>query len=135
MNAVMEVNGEDVLGLPGQTLTREELSTLVGLADGTPTVKLAQQLGVDEFTVGQIERAIQRKLGARNRLHMITRGFTLGVLVPRALCLLLCVTSALEIDHDLFRQRFQRRPRTNNEVVRILRISPNSSAGNAPLYG
>lgn len=135
MNAVMEVTGEDVLGLPGQMLTAEELNTLVGLADGIPTVKLAQQLGLDEYTVGQIERVIQRKLGARNRLHMITRGFTLGVLVPRALCLLLCVVSALEVDHDLFRQRFQRRPRTNNEVVRILRISPNSCAGNAPLYG
>jgi len=135
MNAVMEVTGEDVLGLPGQTLTLEELNTLVGLADGIPTVKLAQQLGLDEHTIGQIERAIQRKLGARNRLHMITRGFTLGVLVPRALCLMLCVISALEVDHDLFRQRFQRRPRTNNEVVRIVRISPGASAGNAPLYG
>lgn len=135
MNAVMEVTGEDVLGLPGQTLTAEELNTLVGLADGIPTVKLAQQLGLDEHTVGQIERAIQRKLGARNRLHMITRGFTLGVLVPRALCLLLCMVSALEVDHDLFRQRFQRRPRTNNEMVRVLRISPNACGGNAPLYG
>jgi len=45
------------------------------------------------------------------------------------------VISALEVDHDLFRQRFQRRPRTNNEVVRIVRISPGASAGNAPLYG
>lgn len=135
MNAVMEVTGEDVLGLPGEALTAEELNTLVGLADGIPTVKLAHQLGLDEYTVGQIERAIQRKLGARNRLHMITRGFTLGVLVPRALCLLLCVVSALEVDHDLFRQRFQRRPRTNNEVVRILRTSPNACAGTAPLYG
>lgn len=134
MQAVMEVTGEDVIGLPGQTLSSTELLTLVGLADGVPAPIIAEQLKLDTFAVNQIERDIQQKLGAKNRLHMVTRGFTLGVLVPRALCVLLCLASALEIDHDMLRPRTPRRSRSNFETVRITRTTPQSGAGRAPLF-
>lgn len=134
MHAAMEVTGEDVIGLPGQTLSSTELLTLVGLADGVPTQIIAEQLQLDDFAINQIERGIQRKLGAKNRLHMVTRGFTLGVLVPRALCVLLCLSAALEVDHDLFRPRLQRRSRSNLETVRTTRLSQEAGAGRAPLF-
>lgn len=134
MHAAMEVTGEDVIGLPGQALTSTELLALVGLADGTPTPVLAQQLNLDDFAINQIERGIQRKLGAKNRLHMVTRGFTLGVLVPRALVVLLCFTAALEVDHDVFRPRLQRRSRSGYETVRVTRTTPQAGAGRAPLF-
>lgn len=134
MQAVMEVTGEDVIGLPGQTLSSTELLTLVGLADGVPAPIIAEQLKLDTFAVNQIERDIQQKLGAKNRLHMVTRGFTLGVLVPRALCVLLCLTAALEVDHDLFRPRMQRRSRSGFETVRTTRMAPQAGAGRAPLF-
>lgn len=135
MQAVMEVTGEDVIGLPGQTLSSTELLALVGLADGTPTPVLAKQLQLDDFALNQIERGIQQKLGAKNRLHMVTRGFTLGVLVPRALCMLLCLSAVLEVDHDALRPRTQRRSRSSVETVRITRTTPQAGAGRAPLYG
>lgn len=134
MHAAMEVTGEDVIGLPGQTLSSTELLTLVGLADGVPTQIIAEQLQLDDFAINQIERGIQRKLGAKNRLHMVTRGFTLGVLVPRALCVLLCLSAALEVDHDLFRPRLQRRSRSTLETVRTTRLSQEAGAGRAPLF-
>ncbi|MEZ0197356.1 hypothetical protein AB9U01_25215 [Pseudomonas qingdaonensis] len=134
MHAAMEVTGEDVIGLPGQALSSTELLTLVGLADGTPTPVLAKQLNLDDFAINQIERGIQQKLGAKNRLHMVTRGFTLGVLVPRALVMLLCLTAALEVNHDMLRPRTQRRSRSGYETVRITRLAPQAGAGRAPLF-
>ena len=134
MHAAMEVTGEDVIGLPGQTLSSTELLTLVSLADGIPTQIIAEQLQLDDFAINQIERGIQRKLGAKNRLHMVTRGFTLGVLVPRALCVLLCLSAALEVDHDLFRPRLQRRSRSSLETVRTTRLTQEAGAGRAPLF-
>lgn len=134
MHAAMEVTGEDVIGLPGQTLSSTELLTLVSLADGIPTQIIAEQLQLDDFAINQIERGIQRKLGAKNRLHMVTRGFTLGVLVPRALCVLLCLSAALEVDHDLFRPRLQRRSRSSLETVRTTRLTQEAGTGRAPLF-
>lgn len=67
---------------------------------------------------------MQAKLGAKNKAHMITRGFTLGVLVPNALCLLLAFAAALEVDHTFTRPRTPRRQRGGSEVVRVLRTIP-----------
>lgn len=101
MHASAEIRGADVIGLPGQNLTARELGVLVGLADGVPGPMLTDQFGTDAASLRQVETSIQAKLGARNRLHMITRAFNLGVLIPNALCLLLCLSSALGMDHSL----------------------------------
>jgi len=127
MTAFVEVTGEEVIGRPGQSLNEIELAALVGLADGTPTRLLATQMGVTESALRYVEHSLQSKLGAKNKAHLITRGFTLGVLIPRALALLLCVVSALESDHDIFRQRFNRRPRNTFESARLVRLSPSAS--------
>lgn len=67
---------------------------------------------------------------------MITRGFTLGVLVPNALCILLCLATVLEADHSFTRPRSQRRQRTGgSEITRLVRTSPSSAGqGRAVLF-
>jgi hypothetical protein len=60
---------------------------------------------------------------------MITRGFTLGVLIPNALCMLLAVISVLELDQDANRLRTQRRSRTGSQITRLVRTAPGGAAG------
>jgi len=86
-------------------------------------------LHIDDVGMRLVERNILSKLGAKNKAHMITRGFTLGVLVPQALCVMLCMIAALEIDTDFNRPRSQRRSRTLTEFSRSVRTSPASAGG------
>lgn len=129
MTAFEEITGEDVIGLPGQALSCAELAALVGLADGLPNRVLAANMGMSESALRVVEHSLQAKLGAKNKPHMITRGFALGVLVPRALAVLLCLAAVLEADHDLLRQRFNRRPRNVVEVARMVKTAPSTSGG------
>jgi len=137
MTAYAEIRGTDVIGIPGQNLNSAELFVLVGIADGTPAQKIAEELNVDHYAVRDVEAAVQAKLGAKNKAHMITRGFTLGVLVPNALCMLLALCAVLEIDHTFTRPRTPRRQRGGAEVVRVLRMAPSggrAAPARAALY-
>lgn len=129
MNACVQIHGDEVIGYPGQNLTAHELFVLVKTAEGFPTPVIAEELHLDDIGMRTVERNILSKLGAKNKTHMITRGFTLGVLVPQALCLMLCVISVLEVDTDFHRQRSQRRSRTLTEHSRSVRTSPASAGG------
>lgn len=131
MNACVQIHGDEVIGFPGQHLTDHELFVLVKTAEGFPTPVIAQELHLDDLGMRMVERNILNKLGAKNKAHMITRGFTLGVLMPQALCLLLCVMATLEVDTDFNRPRSQRRSRTLTEHSRTVRTSP-ASAGGTP---
>ena len=131
MNARVQIHGDEVIGYPGQNLTDSELFVLVKTAEGFPTPVIAQELQIDDAGMRLVERNILSKLGAKNKTHMITRGFTLGVLVPQALCLMLCVIASLEVDSDFNRPRSQRRSRTLTEHSRTIRTSP-AAAGGTP---
>ncbi|MCF1458162.1 MAG: hypothetical protein LPH21_11595 [Shewanella sp.] len=87
-----QVTGNDVIGLPGQNLTQTELRALVGLADGETPSQTAQAVATDSIGLRAIERQLQRKLGAITKTHLIALGFVTGVLITRALCLLLAIT-------------------------------------------
>lgn len=134
MNARVQIHGEEVIGYPGQNLTDSELFVLVKTAEGFPSPVIAQELSLDDTGLRMVERNILSKLGAKNKAHMITRGFTLGVLVPQALCLMLCVISALEIDTDFNRPRSQRRSRTLTEHSRTVRTSLAAAGGPPSRY-
>jgi DNA-binding CsgD family transcriptional regulator len=134
MNARVQIHGEEVIGYPGQNLTDSELFVLVKTAEGFPTPVIAQELNIDDTSMRMVERNILSKLGAKNKAHMITRGFTLGVLVPQALCLMLCVIAALEVDTDFNRPRSQRRSRTLTEHSRTVRTSLASAGGPPSRY-
>ncbi|MQU22163.1 hypothetical protein GHO35_13540 [Pseudomonas helleri] len=129
MNASVQIHGDEVTGYPGQNLTEHELFVLVKTAEGFPTPVIADELHLDASSLRLVERNILSKLGARNKAHMITRGFTLGVLVPQALCLMLCLMAVLEVDTDFNRPRSQRRSRTLSEHSRTVRTSLASAGG------
>lgn len=112
MYAEMEIQGEDVIGLPGQSLNSAELRVLVGLADGQTPNTIGALLGVDSSGFRLLERTIKAKLGAKTHPHMISRAFTLGVLIPRALCLLLSVICATEHTDDANRNQTRRNSRS-----------------------
>lgn len=128
MHATAEIHGAEVIGLPGQNLTPTELRVLVGLADGEKPATIARAAGMDSDALLWVERDIQAKLGAKTKPHMIARGFLLQVLIPQALCLALCIATAVEFDHDLFRPRGQRRSRGSTEITRLVRTSPTPGA-------
>jgi DNA-binding CsgD family transcriptional regulator len=132
MTAQATIVGDEVIGLPGQHLSNQELNVLVRLADGVPTPIIAQHLDIDPVSMRQVESAIMAKLGARNKVHMITRAFTLGVLIPQALCMLLCIAAVFEIENDCTRPSRHRRDRTMTETSRCSRNST-SPAGGPPL--
>lgn len=136
MYASAEIQGREVIGLPGQNLTQHELLVLVGIAEGIPSQVIAERMDAEPIALRQVEAAIQAKLGAKNKAHMITRGFTLGVLVPNALCILLCLATVLEADHSFTRPRSQRRQRNGgSEITRLVRTSPSSAGqGRAVLF-
>ena len=114
MQLIQDVIGEDVIGLTGQNLTKDELLVLVGLANGESPNKIGASLNADALAMRHIEASIKAKLGAKTQPNMIARGFTLGVLVPRALCLLLSVLCATEHTSDTNRNQ-TRRPRNTSE--------------------
>lgn len=131
MNARAEIHGQELIGRPGQNLTAHELFVLVGLAEGIPSQVLAERTHTDAADLRQVEARIQAKLGARNKVHMVTRGFTLGVLIPNALCVLLCIISVLELEQDVLRPRTQRRTRSGGEITRLVRTTPATAGSGA----
>lgn len=86
-----EIVGEEVIALPGQSLTGMERRLLLGLAEGEAPNHLSQALNIPVPDLRDIESSAQRKLGARSRGHLITRAFILGVLQPRALTACACL--------------------------------------------
>lgn len=95
-----QITGSDVIGLPGQKLTDTELRVLVGLADGETPTQLARAINADPVSLRHIERDVGAKLGAKTKPHIVTRGFVTGVLMTRALCLMLCLTMAFDSAND-----------------------------------
>lgn len=131
MCAEMEIQGEDVIGMPGQALSFTELRVLVGLADGESPSAIGQAINADKLQIRHLESSIKAKLGAKTHPHMIARGFTLGVLIPRALCLLLAVICAAEHSDDTNRNQ-TRRGRTA-PASRLARVNVSrSSTGGRP---
>lgn len=125
-----EITGEDVIGLPGQNLTSKELRVLVGLADGETPTKIAQVVQADRTELRHIEGNIQRKLGAKTKTHMVARGFILGVLMPRALCLLLAFMAVIgSYDEEMNRVRRPNRGRTNTNIVRLVKSTRSGGTG------
>jgi DNA-binding CsgD family transcriptional regulator len=129
MQAEIEIQGEDVIGVPGQALTARELRVLVGLADGETPNTIAAAINADKAAIRYLEASIKAKLGAKTHPHMIARGFTLGVLFPRALCLLLAVLCSAQADLDAMRNRAPRNSRAPSTHTRLVRAGTGSARG------
>lgn len=127
MYAEMEIQGEEVIGRPGQALNNAELRVLVGLADGETPNTIGALLGVNSEGFRLLERNIKAKLGAKTHPHMMSRAFILGVLIPRALCLLLSVLCATEQTDDGNRNQTRR----NSRSAPSSRLARNTTARTA----
>ena len=95
MSENKEILGNEVIGIQSQSLSEKELQILVALADGKTDSEIENELDTD---VTIASRPIFAKLGARSKTHMMSRAFLLGVLLPRALSALLCLTMVLPDD-------------------------------------
>lgn len=124
MYAEMDIHGEDVIGRPGQALNDAELRVLVGLADGETPSTIGTSLGVDGISFRLLERNIKAKLGAKTHPHMIARAFTLGVLIPRALCVFLSLLCAAEHADEGNRNQTRRNSRSS-PASRLARSTSN----------
>ena len=103
---------DEVMGKTGQNLSPLELKVLVDMANGNSLRDIQESTQTDSATLRIVELQIRNKLGAKTPSHMIARGFTLGVLIPRALCLLLSVLCATEHTDDSNRNQTRRNSRT-----------------------
>lgn len=90
-----EILGNEAMSVQSQSLTKQELHILVALADGKTDRQIEAELNTN---VTIASRPIFAKLGANTKSHMISRAFLLGVLLPRALSALLCLTIVLPND-------------------------------------
>lgn len=101
------ITGQEVVGYPGQNLDRRELRYLVGLADGEPCATTAQAIGVTPEEIPFVEAGIRGKLGARNKAHMLTRAFTLGVLKARALMVFAFLAAVVGMTSAVYYKKHQ----------------------------
>jgi DNA-binding CsgD family transcriptional regulator len=113
---------DDVIAQPGQNLTPLELAVLEGLANGNSPAAIAAATGSSPATIRTAELNARDKLGAKTHPHMIARGFILGVLLPRALCLLVALMAAGE-HNPAQRLRMPRNGRAPTTLVRNARAS------------
>ncbi len=110
------ITGNDVIGIEGQHLTHDELKTLVGLADGDTPSQMQAALNTDVIGLRQLERNLKLKLGAKTKTHIISRGFVTGVLMTRALCLLLASVAVMQSTGSEDFMRTRTRIRTTRTV-------------------
>lgn len=117
----MDIVGNDIIGQRAQNLTDPELNVLVALADGKTPSQIQNQLNIDGQQLRDHESQIRAKLGASSKPHMISRAFVLGVLMPRALCFMLAVTTAFTSTDDGMRLRRPSQVRSTRQITRIVR--------------
>lgn len=128
----MHLNADDVIAVPGQNLTALQCDILVAMANGNSQAAIMQATQLDAASLRMAELEMRNKLGAKTPGHMVARGFVLGVLLPRALCMMLATCCALANDHNGNRNRSPLRSRVPETLIRLARAaSSNGRNGRA----
>jgi DNA-binding CsgD family transcriptional regulator len=125
---------DDVIAQPGQNLTELELTVLEALANGNSPSAIAAATQNSPAIIRAAELNARDKLGAVTHPHMIARGFVLGVLLPRALCLLVALMAAGE-HTSAQRTRMPRNSRAPSSLVRLTRSSTGRGRGGLDATG
>lgn len=112
---------DDVISCPGQNLSDLERAVLVGMANGMTQPEILKATNTDSATLRMIELQVRAKLGAKTPSHMVSRGFVLGVLLPRALCALIVTSCAMAYDQSGNRNRTPLRSRVPTSLARTSR--------------
>ncbi|MCJ7854594.1 hypothetical protein [Pseudomonas monteilii] len=132
------LNTDDVIAVPGQNLTPLQRDILAAMANGNNQAAILQATQLDATSLRLAELEIRNKLGAKTPGHMIARGFVLGVLLPRALCMVLATCCALANDHSSNRNRSPMRSRVPETLARLTRAASsngrNGRAANAAQF-
>ena len=130
------LNTDDVIAVPGQNLSPLQLDILAAMANGNNQAAILQATHLDAASLRMAELEIRDKLGAKTPGHMIARGFVLGVLLPRALCMMIATCCALADDHSSNRNRSPQRSRVPETLTRLARAaSSNGRNGRAANAG
>jgi len=87
----MKQTGADIILNETHVLTEAEAAVLFGLADGKTPTEIKAALNCDNMLLRNIEINLMVKLGAKSKTHLITRAFSLGMLITRTLCLILAL--------------------------------------------
>lgn len=124
---------DDVIGMPGQALTPEEIAHLVALANGNTPNHITAMHGTSRGAQQDLESSLRAKLGALSKPHLIARAFVLGVIAPRALCLLLAALSIHASPGDLMMTRAPRPSRTPVSSQRNVRSHASADAHALPV--
>lgn len=128
----MHLNTDDVIAVPGQNLTALQCDILAAMANGNTQAAIMQATQMDAASLRMTELEMRDKLGARTPGHMVARGFVLGVLLPRALCMMLATCCVLANDHNSNRNRSPMRSRIPETLTRLARAaSSNGRNGRA----
>lgn len=128
----MHLNTDDVIAVPGQNLTALQRDVLMAMANGNGNAAIMQATQLDAASLRMVELEIRDKLGAKTPSHMVARGFVLGVLLPRALCMVLVTCCAIANDHCSNRNRSPMRSRVPETLARLTRAaSSNGRNGRA----
>lgn len=112
----MRLIGDDVICESGQNLTDAESRVLFGLAEGETPTDIKNALQCDTMSLRNIEIRLMDKLGAKTKTHIVSRGFVLGVLFSRALCLMLAIGLSCPGDNSDDWSRLARSGRTARTV-------------------
>lgn len=81
MDSATTTPGTPVTGTLMENLTEQELDILDLISHGYTNREIGRKFGYAEDTIKQYSQRIIRKLGAKNRVHAIRRGFEHGILV------------------------------------------------------
>lgn len=122
----MTLTTDDVIAVPGQNLTPLQCDILAAMANGNNQAAILKATQLDAASLRLAELEIRDKLGAKTPGHMVARGFVLGVLLPRALCMVVATCCALADDHSANRNRSPLRSRTPETLIRLARASSSS---------
>lgn len=88
------LNGREFSATPGHGLAAKELGFLLLHCEGALSQDIEQITGMNSAEQIRVERSIMTKLSARTRSHMISRAFSLGIIMSRVICLVLACLSA-----------------------------------------
>jgi DNA-binding CsgD family transcriptional regulator len=126
---MIELKNDDVIGMPGQNLSELEREILVAMANGNAQPAIMQATQIDPATFRMLELQVRKKLGASTPGHMVSRGFVLGVLLPRALCALIATSCVIAGDQSSNRNRMPARSRIPASMARTTRAGTGSRNG------
>ena len=88
------ITGKEFTAMPGHGLAARELGFLLLHCEGALSQDIERITGMDSAEQSSTTRSIMKKLEARTQSNMISRAFSLGIIMSRVICFVLACLSA-----------------------------------------